>query len=228
MTRETSLKQKTPILIREPASSFSRLPPLRTGTDDRGRENRAHVGASDLQASPLSEGNPICKGCGQGSGWEGEGATEPDAIPTSQGTTSQSKMGVRGQGGRDSVWVPIPSRLHGSREPQAEGDLYQTATRDASTEHCLRVRCSVSRTWRGRAVGPARTSPGAATLAYNRSAGTRVVEMRRRWETWKRGGEGWMPLSRRSPEIKVLAQNLRAETLFVGVDLGVSPSGSGR
>ncbi len=30
---------------------------MRTGTDDRGLENRAHLGASDLQASPLSEGN---------------------------------------------------------------------------------------------------------------------------------------------------------------------------
>ncbi len=29
---------------------------MRTGTGDRGPESRAHVGASDLQALPLSEG----------------------------------------------------------------------------------------------------------------------------------------------------------------------------
>jgi len=46
-----------PTLFRESALTYSRLPPLRTGTDDRGPEDRAHVGASDLQASPLSEGH---------------------------------------------------------------------------------------------------------------------------------------------------------------------------
>ena len=33
------------------------FPPLRSGACDRGPENGAHAGASDLQASPLSEGD---------------------------------------------------------------------------------------------------------------------------------------------------------------------------
>jgi len=37
-----------------------KAPSLRTGTDDRGPENRAHVGASDLQAPPLSGGTVGC------------------------------------------------------------------------------------------------------------------------------------------------------------------------
>jgi len=72
------VSKKTPILIRESALTYSRLPPLRTGTDDRGPEDRAHVGASDLQASPPSEkhcrlwGMCIKKGATlQGSLWTG-------------------------------------------------------------------------------------------------------------------------------------------------------------
>ncbi len=40
---------------------------------------------------------------------------EPRAIPTSREGFSQSKMGVRGQGGRDRAWAPIPSRLRPPR-----------------------------------------------------------------------------------------------------------------
>jgi hypothetical protein len=41
-----------------------------------------------------------------------ETAAEPGAIPPSREATAQRKMGIRGQGGREMVWGPIPSRLH--------------------------------------------------------------------------------------------------------------------
>jgi hypothetical protein len=58
--------------------------------------------------------------CGDGAtGRRGDGGltdvdevpAEPTTIPNSRDAFSQSKMGVRGQGGRERTWAPIPSRL---------------------------------------------------------------------------------------------------------------------
>ena len=84
-----------------------KAPSTRTGTDDRGPENRAQVGASDLQASPLSEGN------------------------------STTGSGVRGQPGRNRTWAPTPSRLHPPRDSRGMWVVYITcraAGQDANTK----------------------------------------------------------------------------------------------
>jgi len=83
-------------------------------------------------------------------------AAEPRAIPTSREKTAQSQMEARGQGGRESAWAPIPSRLHPSKnadcrmrnaewpnvewpnqasaDPHAVGDLYHLPGRRARLE----------------------------------------------------------------------------------------------
>ena len=64
-------------------------------------------------------------------------AAEPGAIPPSREMTAQSEMGVRrrrispegstwGQGGREMVWRPIPSRLHPPRDSRGMWGIYIT------------------------------------------------------------------------------------------------------
>jgi len=59
-----SLKHKTPILVLESASTCLTLPSIENGGLRSGSGERAQVGASDLQASPPSEGNRRL--CGRG------------------------------------------------------------------------------------------------------------------------------------------------------------------
>jgi hypothetical protein len=90
----------------------------------------------------------------------------PEPFHPREKPTAQRKMGVRGQGGRELVWGPIPSRLHPSKnadcrtprgypnaewpnvewpnqasaDPHAVGDLYHLPRRRARREYDRSVR----------------------------------------------------------------------------------------